>query len=440
MKKIIASTGLAALGAASLQGAYAPDLTSVQTAKPWSISAAVRGFYDDNYATRPSTLAPGTIPAGADARLYEKRGSWGMDLNPTASLNLPLEQTYIGLNYSYHMMYFQDRADLHEASADHVHQATATLSHQFSPHYSLDASDSFAVAQEPELLVPGYAPLPIFTRVNGNNIMNDAKAHFRGDLTDRLGAELSYDNTINIWDDHGYANSTASLLDIMNHMATADLRWTWLPTTVALLGYQFQYTDYTSSDPLTSPGGVNFAANVRNAQSHYAFVGVDQTFTTKLSASVRVGAEYTTYPNAPAGSVGNTTSPYADANLTYTYNPGSYVKVGVTHQRNPTYLGFIGTNIPLMDSEATAVYAMVNHKITGKLSGNILGSYQNSNYHVPGAADMQDNFFNANVGLTYQINQFLAAETSYNYYRLDSDLPYTSYTRNLVFFGLRATY
>ena len=58
MKRTIATAGLAALGAFTVQAgssagasAYAPGLEPVEKTKPWSIGLAVRGFYDDNYTT-----------------------------------------------------------------------------------------------------------------------------------------------------------------------------------------------------------------------------------------------------------------------------------------------------------------------------------------------------------------------------------------------------
>ena len=48
MKKIIASASLAALGAASVQAAYAPGLSPQEKSKAWTISGTLRGFYDDN--------------------------------------------------------------------------------------------------------------------------------------------------------------------------------------------------------------------------------------------------------------------------------------------------------------------------------------------------------------------------------------------------------
>ena len=135
MKKIIASAGLVAFGAAGLQAAYAPGLSSLETSKPWSISATLRGFYDDNYNTAPS--GP------------NKLDSFGFEVTPKVGLNLPLEQTYIGLRYIYDLKYFEDRP---KNNYDQTHEFEAVLSHTFSERYSVDLSDSFVLAQEPELL------------------------------------------------------------------------------------------------------------------------------------------------------------------------------------------------------------------------------------------------------------------------------------------------
>ena len=75
MKKIIASAGLAAVGAASLHGAYAPGLSPQEKSKPWTISATVRGFYDDNP----------TASVEAD-----KQPSWGLEISPSLAVISPL--------------------------------------------------------------------------------------------------------------------------------------------------------------------------------------------------------------------------------------------------------------------------------------------------------------------------------------------------------------
>jgi len=86
MKKLIASASLISIGVAGMQAAYAPGLSSAEASKPWSIGASLRGFYDDNYTTSPSALS---------------RSTWGTEIEPSFGLNLPLDQTYIGLSYTY---------------------------------------------------------------------------------------------------------------------------------------------------------------------------------------------------------------------------------------------------------------------------------------------------------------------------------------------------
>ena len=55
MKKVIASVGLVALGTSGLQAAL--DLgDTTDSRKPWSVSATLRGFYDDNPNCYPNNM------------------------------------------------------------------------------------------------------------------------------------------------------------------------------------------------------------------------------------------------------------------------------------------------------------------------------------------------------------------------------------------------
>src|SRR5687767_2205515 len=124
MKKILTSASLAALGVAGLQAqpfyAPAPYLTHGELDKPWSISVALRGFYDDNYVRGPE---------GAE------RESWGFEVSPTASYRLMLDQTFIGLSYTYSMRYYDDRDN---NRADHSHIFDMRVNHAFSDRLKLE--------------------------------------------------------------------------------------------------------------------------------------------------------------------------------------------------------------------------------------------------------------------------------------------------------------
>ncbi len=425
MKKIITTASLAALGVAGLQAAYDPGLSATERSKPWSVAATLRGFYDDNYTTAPEH--PSANYGGAAAR-----SSFGMEVSPSASLNLPLDQTLISLSYQYGMRYYENRE---RNTADHSHQINARLNHAFTENYRLDLSDSFVIAQEPALMA-GDGPVATPMRLNGSNIHNAAAAKFQADITRLFGVELGYSNSLYNYDNDVYA----ALLNRMEHLITFDTRWHILPKTVGILGYQYGMVYYNNDKTINGANfglNQNISAKIRDNRSHYAYVGVDQTINSKLTASARVGGQFTEFQNAKDLSNGtikdDSTIPYADANLTYAYMEGSYAQLGVKHSR-------LATDILALDQEATTVYGSVNHKITSKLMGSVMGQVQNSAFNQGPFNNKEDNYFVVGLNLTYTINQYLAAEAGYNFDRLDSDLQDRSFTRNRVYLGLRASY
>src|ERR1700759_3685954 len=95
MKKTFVSAGIAALGVISLQASeYAPDVTAMDASKIWSVSGTLRGFYDSNYNTTPKAV-----------------GSSGFEFSPSVSLVMPLQQTELGLRYTYGLYYYQKRQE-----------------------------------------------------------------------------------------------------------------------------------------------------------------------------------------------------------------------------------------------------------------------------------------------------------------------------------------
>jgi hypothetical protein len=93
MNKVIASAGLLALGAVGVQNVQAQ--WTAGSDKSWSVSATLRGFYDDNYNTAPS----GT----------NRVGSYGFEVRPSVKWNVDLGPTTIDLSYVYAMKYYDAR-------------------------------------------------------------------------------------------------------------------------------------------------------------------------------------------------------------------------------------------------------------------------------------------------------------------------------------------
>ena len=84
--------------------------------------------------------------------------------------------------------------------------------------------------------------------------------------------------------------------------------------------------------PAGNPVQAGFRSNIRNSDSHFAFVGADESFTPELNGSLRIGGEYLDYYKYHTSRL----SPYVDASLTDQYLPGCSAQLGVKHIHNST--------------------------------------------------------------------------------------------------------
>jgi hypothetical protein len=468
MKKIITSASLAALGALSLQAGtpldrsyYAPNpaLTPQERTKWWSVSATLRGFYDDNYNTSPAhfhTLDPAT---GQSVTL-DPRDSFGFEVAPAFGINIPLPQTYIGFNYLYSLRFYEDRSHPRD---DQSHQADLRITHSVNESFKVDIKDSFVVSREPQVLDEKSITSPLLRRSNSDATRNRGSIDFDAQFSPLFSMTFGYENSIYDYWEAG-PGSYSALLDRMEHLGKIDFRWHALPSTIALLGYQYQRVDHNSKDTLVP--GIPYIPKgptdptTRDSTSHYIFVGADQTFSGHLLASVRIGAQFTEYPDAvvvdgtaPDGTIlyhgdsSDAVNPYADASLTYTYAEGSFAQLGVRHARNQTDLAFLpgSGSLAIQDQESTTVYGVVTHRITPKVTANLVGQMQISEFGGTQDTGQKDMFYLIGLNFAYQFNQFLSAEVGYNYDRLDSDIVYAdgnsrSFTRNRVYIGIKASY
>jgi len=419
MKRIIASAGLVAVSTTGLQAA-APGLSPIESTKPWSISATLRGFYDDNYAA---------VPKSVDV----DKDSFGFEIRPAVGVNFPMEQTFVGAAYVYSLRYYADRDN---DSADHSHEFTLKATHAFSELYRISFDDSFVYSQEPTLIDENVQTT---YRTDADALRNRAAIDFEARLTPLLGLGLGYQNGWYDYRDSG-PGSRSALLDRFEHRFRIDGRWHAREDLVGLVGYQYGIFDYTSDEAIAPGSG--FIGDDRDNSTHYFYVGAEQSLSTLLKAEARVGAAYVDYDRLP----GDTWSPYALIQGTYTYLPGSYVQFGFRHERNATDVAR-DPNVPsptadqiVTDQETSALYASINHRITPNIYGSLVGQYQRSTFENGSLDGDVENFLLLGLNLEYRFNPNWSTELGYNFDRLDSDLAFRSFTRNRVYIGVRATY
>ncbi|HMD55063.1 MAG TPA: hypothetical protein VKJ65_10990, partial [Phycisphaerae bacterium] len=374
MKKIAISVGLVAIGTAGL---HADDITtaglnSMQTSKIWSVSSTLRGFYDSNYNTAPS----GT-PAD--------RNSFGFEVSPSISLNLPLDQTDIGAKYTYGLYYYQDRQSQDQDPIDQTHQFDFWVNHAFTESWQTSLQDTFVIAQDPDLLSSSGAPF----RVEGNNINNIASIKLDTQWTRLLGSEFGYQNTF-----VDYSNNTGTpispsyvaLLNRDENLVWLNLNWTLTPTLKPLVGYKLGFVNYTGNEQISNvptPSGAFTFSDNRNNYSQYFYVGALYNPLDNLTLSLQAGFQYVDYYNPAGGlSANSQIEPYADLSATYTYLPGSYAQAGFTQTQSAADISEPTGSGQVTESQNTStVYGSINHQLTPMLTGSAIGKIQYSTYN-----------------------------------------------------------
>ena len=186
--------------------------------------------------------------------------------------------------------------------------------------------------------------------------------------------------------------------------------------------------------------GAPYHSDSRNNRSYYGFVGAQHEFLENLVGSFDIGAQYTTYYDDSGA--GNSLGPYADASLIYTYASGSYLQFGLSQTRNAT--DAVGVNSQgqiTQDQESTVVYASINHSITPKLVGSVVGNFQYSIYNGGSVNNQTADLYDLGLNLTYNFTRHFSADAGYNFdwYTTASSLM-QDYTRNRVYLGVTATY
>jgi hypothetical protein len=426
MKKFFVSVGLIAAGTASLQGAYAPDWNSME-ASMWRVSGTLRGFYDDNYETAPN----GT-----------KQGSFGFEFSPEFELNVPLQQTELGVRYTYGLYYYQRREELGQNPIDQTHQFDLWVDHAFTERWQARVQDSFAMGQEPELIDPNTS---VLTRTEGNNVSNTGSLAVNTIWTRLFSTVFNYQNAFFDYQNSGgtaVAPSLAGLMNRIDQSVSLDLQWHVAPETVALIGGMFDWVNYVGDEPIAidSITSTTYYSSSRNSRSYFGYVGVQHSMLANLSFTAKGGVQYSDNYNDPSGAT--SLNPYADISLIYTYLPGCYAQAGFTQTRNATDQVSPDPNNGsiAMSTESSTVYASINHKLTPRLLGTVIGRWQHSVYNQGLYNNQSDDYYNLGVNLSYSFNPHFSVDAGYNLDYLTSQIPGYSYTRNRVYLGVTAAY
>ena len=404
---------------AGARGQNVAGLTPQQASKWWTVSASLRGFYDDNYAFQ--TDGP------------NRQGSEGLEISPMLSMNLPLEQTLIKADYTYRLNYFADRPD---PAIDQYHDFFARVNHRFTPAQTLNLEENFTFSNEPQ--IGGDNAAQATFRRDSDWFRNRFAVSYNTRFNPRLGLEIGYDLTSYDYVADGGTNSLSALLDRLEHLIRIEPQYFFSPTTFGFVGYQFGFSDYTSEDLVTRQVEDSFGTTTilvpgttRDAITHYGYAGVQHNFSRQLSGSVRLGAVYADYSELNETSL----TPYGDLSVTYAYLPGSSARLGLKHDRSATDVAGAADQI------ATTTYLSVNHRITPRINASSLVTYQLSEVNGGTADGSGYSYLTLSIALDYKITENLFANLAYQHDSISGDEEvYADATRNRVWMGVRVAY
>ncbi len=352
---------------------------------PFSGAVSVRGGYDDN-----------TNSSSFDAQESYFTSLYG-ELN--ADLGSPRTQFTIGL---------AGGATYYESNNDWDYTATikTVLTHRATSRLTLSARIYATYQVEPD-----FSLLLGSERRNGQYIFANSQFSAKYQWSPRISTVTSYSLVGVFYED----DLTADASNRFEHYFSQEFRYLLRPTTTLVAEYRFAFYDYTEN-------------NINDGTSNYFLVGVDQTFSPRLSANVRGGVEV-----RENDAQGTQVSPYAEATLSYAYGRFSTL----------TWLnryGFEQSSSTLGTERRTFRSGLkLRHGFTARLSAYAAAFYHNNQYEGQNLSYSED-LVDLSTGLQFDVSRNLSLTAGYSYTKLYSDLPFRDYDRNRFTVGATVSF
>ena len=251
--------------------------------------------------------------------------------------------------------------------------------------------------------------------------------------TERFGTYTGVRFSGSSYDD----DASGNLSDRMNWQVYEQLRYQYSPQTVLITEYRY---GQTLTDSIAS-----------ESTDQYFLVGADHRFSPNTIGTVRTGAQLR---DVDGGS--STTSPYLEFALNTQINPqlrvGSFMRYGMEgddtvlspdqnpgisfnyDERNTFRLGVTGTYLISPDLS-------LNSGIDVIQSNYDAGRWVRGGDPGTSAPSLSETTFNAYIGMSVKLTDFLYGNLSYNYSQVVSDVnDYREYDRNRVSVGVSAEF
>jgi predicted porin len=327
------------------------------------------------------------------------------EVSPKIAFNSSLDpQTFFSASFQPRLDYFDNRPgtkDLYSQDLD------ARIAHSFSPTSVVDVVDEYAYDQNPQVLLNGVP-------VNTNQTLesNQFNAKYTFSPAERLGLALKtrimyYDYIDDVIGDE---------LNRFENLYGLEADYSLLPELKLAGEYRHLDVDYRN-DPSDN-----------DKHSDFLMAGFDYKVGPKLTASFRVGGEYT-----HRDSLSTETTPYVEFAGKYDYAKDSFISAGYTYDLEET-----SNPVLFSDEKTNRMFVNIQHAFTGLIVGSASFDYEPATLlGRAGQPNIEEDTTHAGAALTYLPNPKWRVSLTYDYDYVDSGISSRGLNRSQV--GVRAT-
>ena len=332
-------------------------------------------------------------------------GSAVFEVSPRIAFNSSLsEQSFFSASFEPRLDYFEDRPG---SKTLYSQDLDARLAHSFSQTSVLDLNDAYSYDQNPEALLSGVP-------VNTNQTLesNQFNGKFTFSPVERLSMALK--TRVMYFD---YIDPViGDELNRFENLYGLEFDYSLLPN-LALAGeYRHLDVDYRD-DPAEN-----------DKHSDFLMAGFDYKPGPKVTASLRVGGEYTRRDG-----LSDETTPFVEFAAKYEYAQGSFISAGYTYDLEET-----SNPVLFSDQRTNRMFVNLQHAITAFVVASASVQYAPATLvGRSGQADIEEDSTLAGLALTYLPNKNWKITASYDYQFVDSGISSRGMNRSVT--GLSAT-